>query len=398
MSASVPSPFPLVGLQAVANARHEWVAVILQLPSTSPGAGHAAALAAVFAEPDGLAALAPLDCIIPLADPAILSDSLLELIPAQRTIFQLPAALCADPAVQKRCERLVDAGYRLMLDASDSGNGAGALAALTGARALSHDSRQPLPPAGQLLALPGPHLVYHIDGAAKLAAGLQAGYGWCAGGYALEAARCDDTADDGTTRKRLLALLGLLARDADARELETLLKQDPALAYQLLKLVNSAAFAPSSPINSFGQAINVLGRRQLQRWLQLLLYARQGADGLANPLLPLAAVRGAQMETLIKLQGGDRNAQDMAFMVGVFSLLDVLLAMPMPDIISVLSLDLEAVMALLDRGGPLGALLALTEQHQIDETALAAAGIHAETYWRSLLPAYSWAIQVSRNV
>jgi EAL and modified HD-GYP domain-containing signal transduction protein len=129
-----------------------------------------------------------------------------------------------------------------------------------------------------------------------------------------------------------------------------LLKQDPALAYHLLKLVNSAAFALSSPIHSFGQAINVLGRRQLQRWLQLLLYARQQDDGLANPLLPLAAVRASMMEELAKSLEGDRDQQDMAF-VAVFSLLDVLLAMPMTEIVAALSLDLDVVRALLDRAG-----------------------------------------------
>jgi EAL and modified HD-GYP domain-containing signal transduction protein len=175
-----------------------------------------------------------------------------------------------------------------------------------------------------------------------------------------------------------------------------LLKQDPALSYHLLKLVNSAAFALSSPIHSFGQAINVLGRRQLQRWLQLLLYARQQDDGMANPLLPLAAVRASHMEALSKALGWDRDQQDMAFVAGVFSLLDVLLGMPMTEIVAALSLDLDVVMALLDRGGPLGELLRLVEKH--DGASLAKAGIGHEAYWGAQLQAYHWAIQVSRNI
>ena len=46
----------------------------------------------------------------------------------------------------------------------------------------------------------------------------------------------------------LMTMLALLARDADSHELEHQLKQDPALSYHLLKLVNSAAFTSGVPI------------------------------------------------------------------------------------------------------------------------------------------------------
>lgn len=394
MSASEPSPFPLVGLQAVANAHHEWVALTLHLPHAADDpSGTVAALTTLLGYPDVFAALAPLDCIVALADPCAITPALLALAPAQYIIFSIPAALCGDKKVQEKCTQLGDAGYRIMVDGA-----AGVGAAQVGARALSFDCATTLPQLFQLLGLPGPHLARNIASAERLAACRALGFSWFAGDYALQAARQGTAPDDGTSRKRLLALLGLLARDADSRELEILLKQDPALSYHLLKLVNSAAFAMSNPINSFGQAINLLGRRQLQRWLQLLLYARQHEDGAANPLLPLAAVRAAQMEMLCKINGGDRDQQDIAFMTGVFSLLDVLLCMPMEEIVGALSLDPDIVLALTERGGALGAMLALTENDAVTLDALDGAGIDPETYWRSLLQAYHWAIQVSRNL
>ncbi|WP_307580754.1 HDOD domain-containing protein [Pseudoduganella violaceinigra] len=284
------------------------------------------------------AALGAIDYFLPLPDPLILDLAKLDGLPLKRMVCIVPAARQAEADIRQHCQRLAARGLRLQADS-------------------------PL----------------------------------CAG---LPRAREHDAAQgDGTTRKRLLALLGLLAQDADSRELELLLKQDPALSFQLLKLVNSAAFAPNShPIHNFGQAINLLGRRQLQRWLQLLLYARQQADGPANALLPLAALRAAQMEALSRLRAGDRHEQDMAFLAGVFSLLDVLLAMPMPEIVSALNLDLEVVAALLDRSGRLGEMLALVEMHEPQASALRDVGIDNETYWRSLLQAYHWALQVSRNI
>ena len=395
MSTSESNLFPLVGLQAVANAHNEWVAVSFHVPPQTQGA-----LLAALAVADVYARLAPLDCIIPIGDPhgadeALLAQLLPHLVP-QRTIFRLPAAAAANKQVQKTCLQWREAGYRIVLDGPDAGP---VTAAYVDARALGIDAAGELPGLHQLMTLPGPHLAYNIADTDSLAAVTALGASWFAGDYALRSARRHSEAEEGTSRRRLLALLGLLARDADVPELEVPLKQDPALAYHLLKLVNSAAFGFTAPITSFNQAITLLGRRQLQRWLQLLLYARQQDDGKINALLPLAAVRAAQMESLCQLRGGDRAAQDLAFMTGVFSLLDTLLGMDMADIIATLNLDPAVSGALLDRSGELGAMLALAESGTTPPAAsLARAGIDGETYWRSLLQAYQWAITVSRNI
>jgi EAL and modified HD-GYP domain-containing signal transduction protein len=389
MSAPEISPFPLVELHAVSNAQNEWVALLFEV---APDAGDAfQATLTLLKTPDVFAALAPLECILPVTQPQLLEQSQLENLPPNRIMLRVPAGACADVAVQRKLAGYADAGYRIMVE----GVAEGSAATMCSARSLMVDASLTLPPMLALIAQPGPHLATAMRSEERIADCAKAGFSWFAGDFAQYPSQ-DNNAGDGTSRKRLLALLGLLARDADSRELEVLLKQDPALAYHLLKLVNSAAFALSSPIHSFGQAINVLGRRQLQRWLQLLLYARQQDDGLANPLLPLAAVRASMMEGLAKQLGWDRDQQDMAFVAGVFSLLDVLLAMPMSEIVAALSLDLDVVMALLDRAGPLGDLLKLVEQH--DGASLAQAGITHEAYWEAQLQAYHWAIQVSRNI
>ena len=161
--------------------------------------------------------------------------------------------------------------------------------------------------------------------------------------------------------------------------------------------MNSAAFAVNTTITGYAQAIAVLGRRQLQRWLQLLLYARGSADGLPNLLLPLAALRAGQLEMLCKRDGGGRDEQDLAFMTGAFSLLDRLLGMPMAEILADLPLPAHVAAALLRREGLLGQRLLLAERGP-DPASLERAGIKAATWWDSQLHAHHWAIQVGRNV
>ncbi|MDP3669155.1 MAG: HDOD domain-containing protein [Telluria sp.] len=390
MATSDPPPFPLVEMQAVANARNQWVALTLAVDAS--GGTVRNALHSVFSYPDMLAALAPLDCIVLVGAPSTLTPDLLDLMPPGRIIFAIAGAALAHDGACAHIDALHQRGYRILLDGPVP-HGAAIPRCLY---SVAFDCGQGAPSQRMSASKGGPHLARNIGSAERFGECAEAGFAWFSGSYPLKPGALAGL-NDGTSRKRLLALLGLLTRDAESCDIEALLKQDPALSYQLFKLVNSAAFALDKPIASFGQAISLLGRRQLQRWLQLLLYARQGNEPLANPLLPLAALRAAQLEALCKLQGGDREAQDLAFMVGVFSLLDMLFAMPMQEIVATLKLAPEVCSALTDRAGRLGKLLGMVETEAADLACLQGEHIEPVVWWQSQLEGYHWAIQVSRD-
>lgn len=391
MTAPDAQLFPLVEILPVANVQNAWVALSLRV--TPIDGNMASALQSVFISPDLLAAVAPLNCIVLLDSPSVINDSLRAVMPPSRISFAFKASALTDDADRKRMLALHDFGYRVSIDGPIP-EGVTVPPTLRGVVLNCRAA----PPAGQVLAaLFGPHLAYGVDTTERLLECEHAGFEMFSGQYPLQPLPSSEPSD-GSSRKRLLTLLGLLSSDGETRDIEAILKQDPALSYHLLKLANSAAFAHSMPITSFGQAISLLGRRQLQRWLQLLLYARQQPDGVPNPLLPLAALRAAQMEALVKLRSASRDDQDLAFMTGVFSLLDHLFAMPMTEIVGALQLVPAASDALLTREGPLGDLLALAEAETVSAEKLDAAGIQPAQWWQTQLHAYHWAIQVSRNL
>lgn len=204
------------------------------------------------------------------------------------------------------------------------------------------------------------------------------------------------------TRVKLLELLALIVDDADTSILEAVFRQEPKLSYSLLRLVNSAAISPRSPITSFAQAINLLGRRQLQRWLQLLVYADPNDGQRPNPLLQKAAARGRQMELLVSALNPKPEIDDLedaAFMIGTFSLLDVLLNMPIKEILQHLPLSETVSNALAEYAGGLGQLLAAISAAESRDLSLAAKriarlGINGEHYRDAQLTALSWAASI----
>ena len=204
----------------------------------------------------------------------------------------------------------------------------------------------------------------------------------------------------------LLKLMLLVVKDGDISEIENELKYQPGLSYNLLRMVNSASNGLSAKINSIKRAILILGRKQLQRWVQILLYAAKQKDGSTSDALMLtAAIRGKLLESIATAdRPHDRNHQDRAFMVGILSLLDTLLGMEMSQLVKTLNIQQDMREALVFRRGYLGQQLQLIETYEKGEYETVSAlisqmiFINGEQFSAMELEATAWANRISDSI
>ena len=157
-----------------------------------------------------------------------------------------------------------------------------------------------------------------------------------------------------TPTLRLGAIAELLeAEDDDFDALERLISHDVGVSHKLLRLANSAHVAPRNEVRSVRHALALIGGRTVRRWTTLLMLAE--AQGHAHELLVTALIRARCCEVR-----ADRDAAvdaDRAFTVGLFSVADVLLDMPLAEVLDALPFDEALTAALLEHAGPEGRLL-----------------------------------------
>lgn len=339
-------------------------------------------------------------------DEWFLTSDLVEMLPKDRVVLEILETVEFTPAIVARLRDLRQKGMRLALDDLSSVRAdqvpimdlievvkvdllaldAGGLPAV-----LDHLQRWPV----RLLAekIDDRQQFEHCH---RLGFGLFQGY-YFAKPTILVGRRVDPA------RTGVLRLVNLVAGDVEVGQLEQEFKQCPSLAYNLLRLVNSVAFGLPAKIDSLRHAITILGRRQLQRWLQLLLFT-QRADGAPSgqPLLALAASRGKLMELMMdRIAPGNRGQADQAFMVGVLSLLDALFGVALPDLLVELNLT-DAVRAALLRGeGLLGQMLDIVraqEQNRfadLDARLAELPQLSLSDFNQAQIQALGWANQLS---
>lgn len=176
----------------------------------------------------------------------------------------------------------------------------------------------------------------------------------------------------GPSRAKVLDLMNRVRTGAEQPELAAQFRQDPALSVRLLRYVNSPGMGLMSKIGGIEQALMVMGQDKLYRWLTLILFTGGQSQELDQAVLENALVRGRVAEQLAG-RALFAKARDEIFVAGLFSLLDVVMRMPMEEVLKQISLPAEITEAILSQRGPYAPYLALAIAcEQDDQSSLEA--------------------------
>ncbi|MHB1186066.1 EAL and HDOD domain-containing protein [Thiobacillus sp.] len=162
----------------------------------------------------------------------------------------------------------------------------------------------------------------------------------------------------GPSRAKVLDLMNRVRTGAEQPELAAQFRHDPTLSVRLLRYVNSPGMGLMSKVGGIEQALMVMGQDKLYRWLTLILFTGGQAQELDQAVLENALVRGRVAEQLAG-RALFAKARDEIFVAGLFSLLDVVMRMPMDQVLKQISLPAEITEAIVSQRGPYAPYLAL---------------------------------------
>jgi EAL and modified HD-GYP domain-containing signal transduction protein len=362
--------------QPIVDRQHELIGYELQFRSgddglypTSQCNGAAALVCAAYAELGVRSALGKSRAFI-CVNADFLHDDAIELLPADSVTIELTLDTAPDELTLARCRTLRERGYSLALT-DYTGLDKRSTPLLTMLDMVKIDIRNCSATdienlAGSLFRLPLKLLAEGVNTHEQLAHCQKIGFHFFQGHFFAEP-KIISGRRLSATQTGLIRLINLAGRDAETAAIETAFKQEPALTVNLLRIVNSVGISGArfgQKISSLRHAITLLGRRQLQRWLQLLLMTPNGgtAELSRSPLLQVAALRGRMMELLIEhCYPRNRTLADQAFITGIMSMMPAALGLPMNEILEQIALESEVTQALCSREGELGQTLALLE-------------------------------------
>ena len=276
-----------------------------------------------------------------------------DLLPSDLVTIEIATSIQPDDEVLAACGKLKAAGYTLALDGfalSDLGNPLLELADIVKVDFSATAPQERARIAEQLEQRNILSLAKKVETIEDLDAAVATGYTYLQGDFF---SRPVIHAGNRITSNRLnqFRLLNEVYRpDLSYDELEAIVKQDVALTYHLLKYINSVWFALRYEVTGIKHALIVLGAGEIRRWAALM-GIRGASRDKPSELFLRSLTRARMCESLAPHVGMGATASDL-FLMGMFSVIDALLDMPMAEILPKLPLTPAVTQALLGQPSP----------------------------------------------
>jgi EAL and modified HD-GYP domain-containing signal transduction protein len=192
----------------------------------------------------------------------------------------------------------------------------------------------------------------------------------------------------------LRRLSELTAGDVSFEDLERIISSDVGLSLKLLRYVNSAFFALPRTISSVREALSMLGVRTVRKWATVM--AISSIPDVPDELVALGLRRAHMCEILAgQAASGER---DTLFTIGLFSVADALLSVPMEEVLESLPFTDEIRDALLRHEGPKGELLATVVAYERGEFPTLEPAEATPTVAGAYREALEWADEAGRVI
>jgi EAL and modified HD-GYP domain-containing signal transduction protein len=331
----------------------------------------------------------------------LLLHDYITLLPPERVVVEILETVPADQAVIATCRRLKDAGYIIALDDFVPGDPREPLTRL--ADIIKVDmKRSSLVEAAAVFRQSGERprlLAEKVETREEFLTARKAGYDYFQG-YFFRRPELMRAREIPANRLNYLRVLKAASRaELDPRELENAIKGEASLCYRLLRYLNSPLFGFPSEIRSVRHALAMLGEREVRRWIRLAttLVASQSRS---SDLVLSALVRARFCELIAPRV---RHGHADLFLVGLLSLMDALLGIPMTRVLEGLALERETKAVLLGQRSllsPVYELMLAQESAQWEKVAecCSRAGVRgsfvAECHWKAM----QWARQMTGSV
>ena len=167
--------------------------------------------------------------------------------------------------------------------------------------------------------------------------------------------------------------------DFDFRRIANIIKNDVALSYRLLRVLNSAFFGLHYTVKNINQALAILGMVEVKKWVTLVSLNEMSSNKPVE-LMRMALLRAKFLETLAPHMGIPRSADDL-FMLGLVSLMDTMMDTAMLDLIEQTNLAENIARPLLTGEGRFAELLRMVihyERSEWDQMLSMAETLHIE--------------------